>query len=571
MTVGTQPFDTADVARGPGGNLAGALAGILAIAPIAALYLMFPARNYTDAKDSISYALRIRDGEPLFHPNHLLYEPVNYLIHRAATALSGPVDPLRTMQLFSTACAIPLLYCVYLLVWRVRGDVLAGALAAAAVGFCFGVSCYAVSPDGYTPPLFFALLAVVLLDPGGGRGSLAVPPSRTMVVAAALVTAAAVLLHQMYVFFAIVTGGVILTCGAFGTLRERWRAFLLYGALSGAIVVVTYLVAYAAIGSRLPFLDWARGYAREGLYWGDPPSWTTPIRGAIGAVSAMLTMNALFAFDFLSDALIAAFPGKSLFEERFIATTAIPKPLAALLLAAMLGAAGAWLLAASRALATLRVRPAEMTAVDRILLVSTLTFAILVLIWEPSNREFWIQGYVFATIWIMRRIEIARTRNLQTLAVLVACLFAVNFIGGIRPISEARTDYWRMTNRVAIGRQEPPALVITSCSWLCERYLEYFAGAAAVVSPAREDPEALRALIAAAGSGTVLVSSWSYHPHPSFAMPQGGPERIAAFREAFPEPDGSAVGQTPAARFYVLDGTVLVPVADEGSVLQNGR
>ena len=47
----------------------------------------------------------------------------------------------------------------------------------AAVGFSFGVWVYSVSPDGYLPPLFLALLALVMLDPQSWQDLMTARPS----------------------------------------------------------------------------------------------------------------------------------------------------------------------------------------------------------------------------------------------------------------------------------------------------------------------------------------------------------------------------------------------------------
>ena len=84
---------------------------------------------------------------------------------------SAHVDPLTVMQGISLACALPFLFCVYLLAWRASQNAAPGGAATGAVAFSFGVWVYSVSPDGYLPPLLFALLSLVLLDPQSWRHS----------------------------------------------------------------------------------------------------------------------------------------------------------------------------------------------------------------------------------------------------------------------------------------------------------------------------------------------------------------------------------------------------------------
>ena len=239
------------------------------------------------------------------------------------------------MQWFSIVCAISFIFCTYLLAWRACRNAAVAALTTGAVGFSFGVWVYAVSPDGYLPPLFLALLALVLLDPQSWQSRHETLP-RALLIGATLATAAAVLLHQMYVFFALVLGFVLLLRDEFGDLRTRLQIFLIYGGGSGGLVALVYLAVHHFVAADVTFLDWARGFARDGLTTGDPPSLLSPIKGVIGAVSTMLTMNGLLAFDVIAERLTSAFATKSLLEERFTAETAIASWLRLPIMLAML-------------------------------------------------------------------------------------------------------------------------------------------------------------------------------------------------------------------------------------------
>ena len=267
-----------------------------------------------------NYAARIEAGVPLFHPNHLLYEPLVYMVLGVLRVFSADIDPLMVMQGISLACALPFLFCVYLLAWRAQQNAGLAVAATGAVAFSFGVWVYSVSPDGYLPPLLFAVLSLVLLDPQSWRPLHDAPPAR-LVLAAALSMALAVLLHQMYVVLALIIGFILLFRAEFGPFPVRLRSFAIYGGVSGGLVLAVYVAVYLALSPASPLLDWARGYAKDTLSYGGPPSLLTPLKGAIGAVSTMLTMNGLMAFDALADRLMAAFPAKSLLEERYLAQT----------------------------------------------------------------------------------------------------------------------------------------------------------------------------------------------------------------------------------------------------------
>lgn len=551
------------------GRLARFLLAAAIVAPVAALYVAFPAANYTDAKDSLSYALRIREGAPLLHANHLLYEPVNFLLHRLTVMLAGPVDPLRVMQLFSTVTAIPALLLVCRLAQRWSADPLPGLLAVGAVGLSFGVWCYAISPDGYLPPLFLALLTLAMIDPARLRrfGSTA-PPSMRVVAAAALATAGAALLHQMYVFFGVIVGVAMALSPAFGDLRGRMGRFLLYGSLSGGIVLAAYVVAFLAVAPlEASFLDWARGYAGDKLYWGDPPSLLTPVRGVIGAVSTMLSMNGLFAFEPVADALMAQYAHKSLVEERFIAETAIGPMRGAVVIAAMAAAVAAWLAMAAGALSALRAPDRAPPAfLSRLLLALTLVYAALVLAWEPMNREFWIHVYVFATLWCARTIDLRRVRAQAAGAILCLSLFAANFLGAILPLSSAQSDYWRMRHAEDLAGIEGYDAVLVSCNFLCESYLRYF-HAPDVIAPKLESLDVFERRLAEVDPDRLLVSRWFLSPHETYIDPRtrqpATPERYAAVREIFARrfPEAGDPPPDAATAFRFVDGR-LVPARD---------
>lgn len=528
-------------------------AGLLAVFGVGAFYVGLPLANFTDAKDSLRYASRIAAGDPLFHPNHLLYEPVVYVVHRLTNLVAGPVAALDVMRWVSILSALPFLYCAYLLVWRAARAAAVAALAVAAVGFCFGVWVYAVSPDGYLPPLLFALVSLCLLDPAGGGGL----PSMRRTIVAALAVAAAVLLHQMYVVFALICGFVLLFRAEFGPLAQRARLFAAYGGVSGGLVLIIYVVVHAALGQDAPLIDWARGFAKDTLTYGGPPSLLTPVKGAIGAVSTMLTMNGLMAFDMIAERLSAAFAGKSLLEERYIAEVGIASWAKLPILLAMPAACALWLAMAVAAVRVPAARPAGY--VDRVLLIAVLVYAVLVMIWEPTNREFWIQTYVFATLWCLRQFPQMTRRVAGVAGGLVLCLFVVNFLAALRPLSDPRSDYWRAYNAAALAQRGSVDLVVSDCSWLCMWYLRYF-GEVETLSPRRVSPEDLAAKIAATGSGRVLVSSLVYAPH---SLSGEYNKRIIepawgeAFRAAYPPPGPLPEDDSRQVFFRLVEGRLI--------------
>lgn len=550
-------------------TVSGLLIALLIVAPVAVLYLALPLQNYTDAKDSLSYAYRIREGIPVFHANHLLYEPLNFLLHRAAAALFGPVDPLRTMQLLSTFTAIPTLLLICRIAQRWGGEFLPGAVAVGAIAFSFGIWCYSISADGYLPPLFCVMLTIALLDPARWAGDGAVAPSLKVVFLAALATAAAVLIHQMYVFFAITAGLIMLRTSEFGPLAVRFRGFLIYGGVSGGIVIAAYAAVYLlTVPAGESFLDWLRGYAAHGFYYGRPPSLLSPLLGGLGALTSMLSMNGILTFDVAADAASRWFPAKSLFEERFIAETAIGRPIATLVLLAMTVSVAAWAALAWQAGAGWQARrraAVRAPFTDCLLLSLIILYTLLVLIWEPVNREFWIHVYVFATLLCAMNARLLRRAVRLTAAALCGALFIANFFGAIRPLADADADYWRVLHRHDFAGVPAAGYdaVLISCNFLCMNYVRYF-HTSNVVVPDLQNPRQFVTDLARYAPERILVSKWFLTPHASYIDPVTqlpvDAKRYAAvldvFRKAYPQARLPVPG---AAALYRFENGQLVP------------
>jgi hypothetical protein len=275
----------------------------------------------------------------------------------------------------------------------------------------------------------------------------------------------------------------------------------------------------------------------------------------------MLTMNGLMAFDAIADRMTAAFPSKSLYEERFIAETAIASWMKLPILLAMVGSVLLWLAMAGSSLSERWRRVGMPQYVDTVLLSAVILYAILVIIWEPTNREFWIQTYVFATIWCARQLSTLTRVRRAVLAGLVGCLFFANFFAALRPLSDARTDYWRSYNAKAIERRDDVDLIFTSCTWLCMWYLRYFAKAE-VISPAMVAPEIVNEVFQRTDPDRVLISSLAYHPHSMAAAhdPRNfEPEWTERFHTVFPPPLPLPDDDT-VQEFFRLENGIVTPL-----------
>ena len=452
---------------------ADALFRLIWAVPLAVLYVGFPAENYTEAEDALYYIRHVTEGELDWHPNHLLFEPVSWLTYKIAQALGYASTAAWPMKLLNSVAAMIALEAVFRLIRQCTGGI-AAAIATLAVGVGFGFWHYATQAETYLLPLAFALPALVLLSrerlSGLGIGGL---------------MSAAVLMHQMYAFLAILAAVPILMAD----LKQRsLRQIALY-ALTGIVVTgAGYLLAFAIVAPDQAFLVWVRGHAAGGLW--DPPSIATPVKALFGLTIALMSPNALFHYAVFSDLLASLAPGKLLIEEQFLAAREITGLEAAIVVAAfcVMGAAAVTIL-------VFGVRPREpWPRLDRLLLGAIPSYILLISIWEPLNREFWI------TVVVLLILLLARRTNWQTRWARIAwpafagALVVGNFIGAIEPYSKESSDYWRAINAPLLVADRAGDVVITECGYICANLL-MLDSPADIIVPSYSDPEQIAGVL----------------------------------------------------------------------------
>ena len=145
----------------------------LSIALIGLLYLLTFPQNFTEGEDAVYYADRVAGAVPMWHPNHLLYEP---LMHGLTRAPWPGADALAVMQLASLVAALWSLALVWKIARLAGGGLSACMVALWSLAGCFAFWLYGMYPDTYALPLPFVLAGVVALwqaiwDQGGARAA----------------------------------------------------------------------------------------------------------------------------------------------------------------------------------------------------------------------------------------------------------------------------------------------------------------------------------------------------------------------------------------------------------------
>ncbi len=227
------------------------------------LVLQLALLNHDFTVDGLQYAAAVERGEPLLHPNHLLYNALNHVLWRTLGLLlpSAPAAAW-TMQMVNIVAG-----CVAAAALTQIAAKRAAAPVAAAIGVLllagFGFWTFSQEPEVYVLPAALVAVSLLILE----RAHLA---SRHA-AALALLCAAAVLLLQQYVFWF-----PLLLWLAWPKLQARGRLLLLTVPwLLPLLVYVALGHANGAFESFDALLRWFLGYGWTadgiGTYRAPPP------------------------------------------------------------------------------------------------------------------------------------------------------------------------------------------------------------------------------------------------------------------------------------------------------------
>ncbi len=477
--------------------------GALVLAGLALLYLATFPHNLTEGEDAVWYVERVARGQWQWHPNHLLVEPLSWLVRAGLARLGLDLPALVVMQGLSLVAALAALALIWRLTARLAGGLLAPLGASLATGLSFAFWLYAMMPDTYALPLPFALAGISALQRAGEAMIAGRPAPLGRTLWAALMVALAVLFHQQYLFLAL-AGALALLIWAAGLPAGRRAAglarALAFALAFSALVLAAYLaVALLALGLRAPgeILLWARGLARDGLW--TPFGALSPLKSLLGFGTAIWSPVFLFASDRFVALAERVFAGRLFVEETFLARTGMALgfwPLLGLTAASLAGFfALLW-----RALGGL-LRGGDGRGLSLLLLLYFLTSFAAITAWEPTNKEFWVATLPALFVLIFVNAASAGRAGLPT-ALFLAPLLAANLPGAMLGFARPESDYWYMQNRWLIENTAPGDLVIDRCGYICTGYLRLFVPAGLQIwEPGEEPPAAL------SGAGRIFVTS----------------------------------------------------------------
>jgi len=473
---------------------------LLSLFAMALIYALTLPQNFTEGEDAVYYAEHVSVGLPQWHPNHLIYEPINYWI----TQLTGG-DAVFGMQLISMAAALMAIALIWALARAAGAGVSASLAAMWTVAGSFAFWLYGLYPDTYALPLPLVLGSVLSLF-------------HRRVGLAACLAAAATLLHQSHVF--LWPAAVIwLAFWPQNRMNVSRYSIIFIAITAGAYFAVgRFALDHATFGETLA---WARGYASDGLW--TPLSILAPVKALVGLATAIWSTLFLFADPTLGAQVERFFPGRLLVEEAFFADTGLVLgvwPLLALTATsavALVGLAGRAAFAGSR------------HPMIGLVALHGAVYALAVTVWEPTNKEFWIAVLPFLALAVFLRLD-PMTRAARATAILaISTLWLANGAGAMVGFSDRATDYWYQANRGLIEETQPGDVIVDDCAYICTGYLLLF-------SPAEILPASGLDLAETAGPGRIFITeraraALDADPPQGWPQLRGGLERIRSVTE----------------------------------------
>jgi hypothetical protein len=403
------------VSIGTNGSSRGSLlpASVLALL-VGAIYLAFPARLYFGEgfKWALSEPANTGGVFRFFHPHHLLYNPLGYLVLQLVTLVRPGISPMISFRLLDTIAGLGGVVVFHGLVRRLwRREWLAG-ITAAGFAFSWGFWSHCINVEVYPVSVFFLVLGFSL-----AARAVREPVSGPRVwIALGLAAGASALFHQSNVLFLAVP--LVAALGYPGGRRTGLRLLCrFFIPVYAALTVLPYLAVMLHLGFRRPdqALTWLFLYGHQAdTYLGTGPS---VVFHALVSFGRMLLLPSSYTVP----SALPLVPPMILLALKW---------LAALLLGLLLLAG------------TLRARHLSRNCVRCLGLAAALAvpYVLFFTFWDPGGYFFWLPlGIPF---WLAAGCFAAALSpgplsraGVPVLGLAVLALFAANLAGGILPES----------------------------------------------------------------------------------------------------------------------------------------
>ncbi len=470
------------------------IAILICLVCVGAIYFSTLAVNHCEAEDSLRYlgTIASESFSKQFHPHHLLYHVVNYMLYHGGNAwgLTGSVE--ITAQSLNVVFGLLGLAALFLMVTRLGLPLFSCVSAVLLLAFSYGYWWYSVECEVYIMPIPFVLLTFYMLL------TLQTAFARWQNHAfLALFFSLAVLFHQQHALLGLTIlaayGWIARTRADEIPARLVWSRFALFGLLSALLVAIPYL--YAIVGvNRITTLSGMHAWVFDYAITGSNGKWSVGAlaKGIVFAPRVVIGSHFLFSSESIQNALTAILPDNELREEFFLVSgLSAGKAVGLFSIVAAIVAGSLSILAEAvrRRVTILSYLRSEHSPYLYICFtggVFIASYSLFNIWWEPQNVEFWIAlcPIVIAILAVILVPLIEKWWIRLTLCGLVGGLFFVNLQGSVLLQTSHDQDYWYVFNRYLIEEMNADDMVISGVSvkgvsYISDGYIDFYCPASA--------------------------------------------------------------------------------------------
>lgn len=447
---------------------ASVFAGALAFGIPLAVYLAFPNRNY--GADAVEYVLSINAGTPesLFHPHHLIYNPIGFVFGKALEGLGISISTTTLMQTVNSLAAATGLVLFFVILLRLSSKVTTSLIFTFLFAFSMALWEYAIEAEVYVFGLVFLISSLLLIIDSLSKGS---EPKPSMLISLGVLGSFACLFHQMHILFMAVVFTFICLVGK--GLLPRLKMTAYYFAPFVVLVGGSYLAIGYAL-NKLPnlasFYDWVTAYFHRGE-WGHFATLQLPL-------SAYGLQKSFFKASFLRD---------------FFLTGNIDTKGTVLL---FFFGVGVMLLVALIIITVLKFNSIYkfQGRLVILLLVWSLVYGAFILWWDPPSHEFWM--HILPPIWLLLLLGFKEWHfkkpicRLALPVALLGLLVCVNFVGDVLPNNNIKNnENYQLVLKLREQGISSGDLLLMHRAWAINEYYQlYFGSSIQVTSLQRAHP-----------------------------------------------------------------------------------
>jgi len=499
------------------------VAGAFAFGIPLTFYLAFPNRNY--GWDAVEYVLQINasTAASLFHPHHLIYNPLGFVLGKALGSLGISVSTTTLMQTVNSLAAATVILLFFIILLRLSSKVITSLVFALLVAFSMGLWEYAIEVEVYVCGLVFLISSLLLIAESLSKGT---EPKPHMLIGLGALGGLACLFHQMHILFVAVVFAFIYLVGKGLLPRLKMMAFYI------APFVLLVGGAYTAVGcalNKLPnlvsFTNWLTMYFQ----------------------SRMEGYFALQNFPLAAYGLQKSFFRAGFFRDFLITSNIDIKGVVLLFLfgVGVILLVGLIIITISKFNSIYKFRSRLVV----LLLVWILVYGVFTFCWDPLSHEFWM--HILPPFWLLLFLgfeewHFKKPRYKLALPIVLLCLLVcVNFAGDVLPNNNIENnEVYQLVHKLQEQGVTSGDLILIYGAVPIDNYYQLYFGSSLQVTSLQRVPssvgttkqaifEHLSAVIESTvvDGGRVLVSESEISPSPRESLAFLGERRAMKVAE----------------------------------------